>query len=310
LPNFAKYPCLPVNRIGLGCMALSGIYGPVDRREAVSIIHQALDLGIHHFDTAELYGPYSNEELLAEALHSLRSSVQIATKFGYVINLGRIAGLDSRPSAVRRSVDSSLRRLKRDRIDLLYQHRVDPNVPIEETVGAMADLVAEGKVKGLGLCCVDSAALTRAQAIHSIAAVQNEYSLIQRDPETTLLPGLNEDDTAVVAYSPLGRGILSGRAKAHSDMGPGDYRASDVRFSATHLRTISSRLAPLWDIAHRRRIDPAPIALAWLLKRRPNIVIIPGAKSAAQMKTNLQAVAIELSAEECECLDRVGELRH
>ena len=200
-------------RIGLGCMALTGIYGPIGRGKAIAVIRRAFDLGVDHYDTAELYGPYINEELLADALGPRSREVRIATKFGYRLEGGRIAGLDSSPHAIRRAVEGSLRRLRRERIDLLYQHRPDPHIPVEDVVGTMSKLVKEGKVADLGLCATDHATLERARAIHPIAAVQNSYSLIDREAEAGVLPALSDHRTAFVAYSPLARGILAGAAR-------------------------------------------------------------------------------------------------
>lgn len=289
-------------------MALTGIYGQIERGDAIAVIHRAIDLGIDHFDTAELYGPYANEELLAEALGSRRSEVRIATKFGYKLENRRIAGLDSKPSSIRRAVEGSLRRLRRERIDLLYQHRVDPNVPIEDVVGTMADLVTEGKAAALGLSAINGATLERAQTVHAITAVQNEYSLIQRLTETELLPALDGQAIALVAFSPLGRGILCGRVAVASDRDPADYRISDARFAADRLSTINTRLQPLWDIAQQREVPPAVIALAWLLAKSPKVSVIPGAKSPTQIATSMQAAAFRLSAEECERLDAVNAI--
>jgi aryl-alcohol dehydrogenase-like predicted oxidoreductase len=293
-------------RIGLGCMALTGIYGRIERRDAAAVVHRALDLGIDHFDTAELYGPYVNEELLAEALGSRSAHVRIATKFGYKLVDGRIAGLDSRPATIRRAVEGSLRRLRRDRIDLLYQHRIDPDVPIEEVVGTMADLISEGKVAALGLSAIDSATLERAQGIHAISAVQNEYSLIQRQPEADLLSVLDSQAITLVAFSPLARGVLCGNVVAASDRDAADYRKSDARFAADRLSATETRLQPLWDIAKNREVTPATVALAWLLAKSPQVLVIPGARSPGQIAASIRAVALRLSAAEQERLDTIG----
>lgn len=293
-------------RIGLGCMALTGIYGRVERSDAIDVIHRALDLGINHFDTAELYGPYANEELLAEALGSRRLDVQVATKFGYKLEGARIVGLDSRPSSIRRAVEGSLRRLRLERIDLLYQHRVDPNVPIEDVIGTMADLVTEGKVAALGLSAIDDAMLKRAQTVHAIAAVQNEYSLIQRQAEVALLPTLERQTTSFVAFSPLGRGIISGNLVASSDRDPADYRLSDVRFAPDRSSTIVTQLQPLWKIAQQREVPPAVVALAWLLAKSPKVSVIPGARSPNQVGISMQAAVFRLSTEEYEHLDGIN----
>lgn len=287
-------------------MALTGIYGRIERRDAIAVIHRALDLGIDHFDTAELYGPYVNEELLAEALGPRRPEVQIATKFGYKLENGRIVGLDSRPSSIRRAVEGSLRRLRRERIDLLYQHRVDPNVLIEDVVGTMADLVTEGKVAALGLSAIDGATLERAQTVHAIVAVQNEYSLIQRQAEVSLLPALDGQATTLVAFSPLGRGIICGNLVGLSDRDPADYRISDARFAPDRSSTIVTQLQPLWKIAQQREVPPAVVALAWLLAKSPKVSVIPGARSPIQIGISMQAAVFRLSAEEYEHLDSIN----
>jgi aryl-alcohol dehydrogenase-like predicted oxidoreductase len=286
-------------------MALTGIYGPVSREAAIKLVRRALDLGVSHFDTAELYGPYVNEELLAEALGPSRSKVEIATKFGYRLENGKIVGLDSTPRAIRHAVEGSLRRLRRDYIDVLYQHRLDPTVPIEDVVGTMSDLVNEGKVLALGLCAVDWLVLERARAIHPIAFVQNEYSLIQRSPEGDLLPRLRGTTIEFVCYSPLGRGILAGNAEAWSRREPTDYRRSDTRFAPDKLATLRTRLTPLWQIAQRQAVPPATVALAWLLSKGPTVRVIPGARSEAQLKASTRALDFALTGDELANLNRI-----
>ena len=293
-------------RIGLGCMALTGIYGRIERAEAIAVIRRALELGIDHFDTAELYGPYTNEELLAEALGAQRVNVRIATKFGYKLKDGRIVGLDSRPATIRRAVEGSLLRLRRERIDLLYQHRVDPAVPIEDVVGTMAVLVSEGKVAALGLSAIDGATLCRAQAIHTISAVQNEYSLICRQPEVDIFPALRDSAMSLVAFSPLSRGILCGNAAADSEREPADYRIKDARFTMDALSAMTTRLQPLWDIALQHETLPAVVALAWLLAKHQKISVIPGAKSPVQIANSMLAAGLLLSAAELAQLDAIN----
>jgi aryl-alcohol dehydrogenase-like predicted oxidoreductase len=258
-------------------MALTGIYGHIARDVAVEIIRQALDMGVTHFDTAELYGPFVNEELLADALGSHRARVEVATKFGYRLEAGKIAGLDSRPQSIRSAVEGSLRRLRRDYIDVLYQHRPDPNVAVEEVVGTMADLVREGKVLGLGLSATDTKTVQRASAVHRISFVQNEYSLIQREPEKGLLTYLNDQSIEFVCYSPLGRGILVRIPDVETKRSSTDYRAKDPRFEPGRLAEISRALDPLWDLAAAHSVAPAAVALAWLLAKSPTIRVIPGA---------------------------------
>jgi aryl-alcohol dehydrogenase-like predicted oxidoreductase len=291
-------------RIGLGCMALTGTYGPVSRDAAIGIIRRALDLGVVHFDTAELYGPYLNEELLSDALGHERMGVEIATKFGYRIQDGKIAGLDSRPHSIRSAVEGSLRRLRRDHVDILYQHRPDPKVPIEDVVGTMSELVREGKVRTLGLSSTDLPTLGRASAVNPISFVQNEFSLIQRDPEKALLPGLLRSPVEFVCYSPLGRGILA--SKSVKVRSPTDYRGKDVRFQPDRLAELTDRLAPLWHIAASRSIPPSTIALAWLLSKTPMIRVIPGARSMEQLEANVRSHDIALTADEMAALNLIG----
>lgn len=299
-------PCGP-KRVGLGCMALTGIYGHIARDVAVEIIRQALDMGVTHFDTAELYGPFVNEELLADALGSHRARVEVATKFGYLLEAGKIVGLDSRPQSIRSAVEGSLRRLRRDYIDVLYQHRPDPNVAVEEVVGTMSDLVKEGKVLGLGLSATDTDTVQRASAVHRISFVQNEYSLIQREPEKGLLTYLNDQSIEFVCYSPLGRGILGRIPDVKTKRSSTDYRAKDPRFEPGRLAEISRALDPLWDLAAAHSVAPAAVALAWLLAKSPTIRVIPGATSIEQLKTNVGGAKIVLSSEEMAALDKLDK---
>lgn len=295
----------PRRRIGLGCMALTGIYGPITREDAVAVIRRAFDLGIDHYDTAELYGPYTNEELLADALGPGRLDVCIATKFGYRLNGDRIAGLDSSREAIRRSVEGSLRRLRRERIDLLYQHRPDPRIPVEDVVGTMADLVNEGKVAEIGLSAIGSATLDRARAIHPIAAIQNGYSLIERAAETDVMPALNDHRTAFVAYSPLARGVLAGSAMPAERRPASDYRKSDGRLSVAGLSALKSALSPLWQAADRHNVSPAAIAIAWVLSKGPGMHVIPGARSPKQLTGTLLGAEIVLNEDELLELDKI-----
>lgn len=300
----ARHP----ERIGLGCMALTGIYGHIAREVAIEIIWQALDMGVTHFDTAELYGPFVNEELLTDALGARRNTVEIATKFGYRLEAGKVAGLDSRPASIRSAVEGSLRRLRRDFVDVLYQHRPDPNVPLEDVVGTMSDLVKEGKVLSLGLSATDTEMLQRASTVHRISFVQNEYSLIQREPEKGLLPYLSDKSIRFACYSPLGRGILGRILDVETKRLPGDYRAKDPRFEPRRLTEIRQSLDPLWRVAAAHSIAPAAVALAWLLAKSPNIRVIPGATSVEQLKTNVGAAEIVLSSEEMAVLDRLDTI--
>jgi aryl-alcohol dehydrogenase-like predicted oxidoreductase len=287
-------------------MALTGIYGHITRDAALEIIWQALDMGVTHFDTAELYGPFVNEELLADALGSHRTRVEIATKFGYQLEAGRIVGLDSRPRSIRSAVEGSLRRLRREYVDALYQHRPDPDVPVEEVVGTMSDLVKEGKVLSLGLSAADTETLQRSSVVHRISFVQNEYSLIQREPEKGLLAYLRETCTEFVCYSPLGRGILGRIPDVETKRSPTDYRAKDPRFEPRRLAEISRTLDPLWRVAAVHSVAPAAVALAWLLAKSSTIRVIPGATSVEQLKTNVRAAKIVLCSEEMAELDKLA----
>lgn len=294
-----------MHRVGLGCMAFTGIYGPISRSRAIRIIQRALDLGVTHFDTAELYGPYLNEELLAEALGPAEASVEIATKFGYRLQGGKIVGLDSTPPSIRSAVEGSLRRLRRDHVDVLYQHRPDPSVPIEDVVGTMSDLVNEGKVLSLGLSATDPKSLQRARAVHPISFIQNEFSLIQRDPERDLLRTAAETSSAFVCYSPLGRGILAGGMETRKQHPTSDYRTKDVRFQPGRLAEITDLLSPLWKISADRGTSSAAISLAWLLSKAPSVRVIPGATSEEQLDANLHSCAITLTTEEVQVLDQI-----
>lgn len=279
-------------------MALTGIYGPVKRDEAIAVIRRAFDLGINHYDTAELYGPYVNEELLAEALGPRSREVCIATKFGYRLEDGKVAGLDSSRLAIRHSVEGSLRRLRRERVDLLYQHRPDPRVPVEDVIGTLCELVKEGKVAHLGLSATDSATLQRARQIHPIAAIQNSFSLIDRSAEADILPALGDRQTLFVAYSPLARGILASDAASVEDRQLTDYRRSDPRFSQAGLASLKDALIPLLATARRHSTPPAAIALAWVLSKNPDMHVIPGAKSIDQLAVAIRATEIALSEDD------------
>ena len=294
------------SRLGLGCMALTGLFGRVDRRTAIKTIHCALELGIRHFDTAELYCPYVNEETLAEALGSQSGRTTVATKVGYRLVGGKIAGLDSRPQSLRRAIEGSLTRLRRDRIDLVYQHRQDPDVPVEEVIGTLIQLQAEGKIGGIGLSAIDNMTFARAGVVSAITAVQNEYSLLHRESELNLLAKVVDSHTAFVAYSPLARGLLSGTVRSWSQQDNDDYRRSDKRFSPDQLAITMDRVAALHQIAADRQVAPPVVALSWLLNRSSDLAVIPGCKSPAQISMAMEAVQFELSADESERLDAIG----
>lgn len=294
-------------RQGLGCMALSGLFGPVEPATAIATLYRALDEGVRHFDTAELYGPYANEILVADALSTRRETVSIATKVGYRLIEGRMAGLDGRPEALRRAVEGSLRRLGRERLDLLYLHRVDPGVPIEESVGALEGLRVEGKVGALGLSSVDRTTLDRASAIADISVVQNEQSLLERNngPEAVLAPG---STTTFVAYSPLARGLLTGPVVAGPVRDERDYRRSDPRLAPDRLAALYSSIAPLMEIAEARGVKPAAIALAWLLRRAPHSALVVGCRTPEQVTSMIRAGTLQLKAEEVASLDGIVSL--
>ena len=288
-------------------MALSGLFGPVEPATAIATLYRALDEGVRHFDTAELYGPYANEILVADALSTRRETVSIATKVGYRLIEGRMAGLDGRPEALRRAVEGSLRRLGRERLDLLYLHRVDPGVPIEESVGALEGLRVEGKVGALGLSSVDRTTLDRASAIADISVVQNEQSLLERNngPEAVLAPG---STTTFVAYSPLARGLLTGPVVAGPVRDERDYRRSDPRLAPDRLAALYSSIAPLMEIAEARGVKPAAIALAWLLRRAPHSALVVGCRTPEQVTSMIRAGTLQLKAEEVASLDGIVSL--
>jgi aryl-alcohol dehydrogenase-like predicted oxidoreductase len=297
---------LDVSRIGLGTMAMSGYYLDPSSSEAESIrtIQRALDLGVTFFDTAEIYGPFVNEELLGRALKERREDVVVATKFGLVSHTGGGPGvLDSSPANIRTAVEGSLKRLGTDRIDLYYQHRVDPNTPIEDTVGALAELVAEGKVLHIGLSEAGPETIRRAHAVHPIAALQTEYSLWTRDPEAELLPLLRELGIGFVPYSPLGHGFLTGTIRSPEQLNDDDWRKTNPRFTAGNFEHNLRIVDGVAAVASELDATPAQVALAWLLAQGDDIAPIPGTKRVARVAENTAADAIELSAEHIQCLD-------
>jgi aryl-alcohol dehydrogenase-like predicted oxidoreductase len=292
---------LDVSRIGLGTMAMSGYYLDPSSSDGESIrtIHRALDLGVTHIDTAEIYGPYTNEELVGRALEGRRDRVVVATKFGFVSHAGGGPGvLDSGPANIRTAVEGSLRRLGTDRIDLYYQHRVDPNTPIEDTVGALAELVAEGKVLHLGLSEAAPETIRRAQAVHPIAALQTEYSLWTRDPEAELLPLLRELGIGFVPYSPLGHGFLTGTIRSPEDLADDDWRKNNPRFTEGNLEKNLRIVDEVKAVASELDATPAQVALAWLLAQGDDIAPIPGTKRVSRVEENSAADDIELNAEQ------------
>ncbi|ANL26184.1 aldo/keto reductase protein [Rhizobium phaseoli] len=300
---------LTVSAVGLGCMGMSFAYGASDDAESIRTLNRAVDLGVTFFDTAEVYGPFTNEILLGKALKPHRDRVVIATKFGFKIDTSQtgasaIAGVDSRPEHVRAVAEASLKRLGIETIDLLYQHRVDPNVPIEETVGVMAELVREGKVRALGLSEAGSATIRRAHAVHPIAALQSEYSLWTRDPEEDVLATCRELGIGFVPYSPLGRGFLTGAIRKADDLAADDFRRQVPRFQAENFDANAALVATLERLAAEKGVTAAQLALAWVLSQGDDIVPIPGARKLHHLEQNAAAADISLSAAE---LRQLGE---
>ena len=300
-------PEFEVSALGVGCMPMAGIgrgmYGEADDAESLRTIARAIDLGVTLFDTAEIYGPLRNEELLGEAIRGRRDRVVIATKFGFRYDESGMTGVDSTPDNVRRACEGSLRRLGVETIDLLYQHRVDPNVPIEETVGAMGELVREGKVRHLGLSEAGADTIRRAAATHPIAALQSEYSLWERDVEDDVLPVCRELGIGFVPYSPLGRGFLTGQIKSRDDLPEGDYRRNDPRYSEENFAANLAMVEVVKEVAAAHDASPAQVALAWLLAQGEDIVPIPGFKRRGTLEDSVRAAELELSTDDLARLD-------
>ena len=292
---------LEVSALGLGCMGMSVSYGPpADKQEMISLLRAAVDRGITFFDTAEVYGPFTNEELVGEALSPLRAQVVIATKFGFKIDAKerRQVGLDSRPEHIKQVAEGSLKRLKIDAIDLFYQHRVDPNVPIEDVAGAVKDLIQQGKVKHFGLSEAGVQTIRRAHTVQPVTAVQSEYSLWFRDPEKEVLPTLEQLGIGFVPYSPLGRGFLTGKINENTTFDISDFRNTLPRFTPEARKANQALVDLLGKIAQRKKATPAQMALAWLLAQKPWIVPIPGTTKLKRLEENIGAVAIELTSDD------------
>ncbi|WP_426303218.1 aldo/keto reductase [Arthrobacter sp. R-11] len=300
---------LEVSAIGLGAMGMSQSYGPNpgDRDEMIAVLRSAVAEGVTLFDTAEVYGPYVNEELVGEALEPIRDQVVIATKFGWDIRDGRMVGLDSRPEQIRRVADESLRRLRTDVIDLFYQHRVDPEVHIEDVAGAVGELIAEGKVKHFGLSEASATTIRRAHAVQPVAAVQSEYSLWTRDPEAEVLPVLAELGIGFVPFSPLGKGFLTGTVNSGTTFTDGDIRNRVPRFEAENLAANQRLVDHVKALAEAKGATPGQIALAWLLAQQPWIVPIPGTRRAERIRENAAAAQLTLSADERADLDSLAQ---
>ena len=304
----AKLERLEVSRIGLGTMGMSTAYtgAGLDDAESVRTIHRALELGVTLIDTAEIYGPYVNEELVGQAIKGRRDQVALATKFGMVSHAGAGPGtLDSTPANIRTALEGSLKRLGTDHVDLYYQHRVDPNTPIEDTVGALAELVTEGKIGHIGLSEAGPDTIRRAHVVHPVTALQSEYSLWTRDPEARTLPVLRELGIGFVAYSPLGRGFLTGTVRSIDDLAETDFRRTNPRFVGENFERNLNSAAEVQSIADEVGCTPAQVSLAWLLAQGNDIVPIPGTKKVARVQENVAADGIELSPDQ---LDRLGKL--
>lgn len=300
---------LQVSAVGLGAMGMSQSYGPNpgSREDMIGVLRGAVERGVTFVDTAEVYGPYVNEELVGEALEPLRDDVVIATKFGWRIEGGRMLGTDSRPEQIRRVADASLQRLRTDRLDLFYQHRVDPDVPIEDVAGAVGELVQAGKVRHLGLSEAGAATIRRAHAVHPVTAVQSEYSLWTRDPEAEVLPALAELGIGFVPFSPLGKGFLTGTVDGATTFAEGDIRHRVPRFEADNLAANHALVEHVRALGDRVGATPGQVALAWLLAQQPWVVPIPGTRRIERVEENAGATAVALSADDVADLDALAE---
>ncbi len=298
---------LEVSALGLGCMGMSFGYGPAsDKSEMIALMRHAVDQGVTFFDTAEVYGPFTNEVLVGEALKPVRDKVVIATKFGFNIADGKQAGLDSRPEHIKEVADASLKRLGIEYIDLFYQHRVDPNIPIEDVAGAVKELIEVGKVKYFGLSEPGAGTIRKAHAVQPVAAVQNEYSLWWRKPEKEVIPTLEELGIGLVPYSPLGKGYLTGKFDENTQYDPNDFRNILPRFTPEARKANQAVVVLLGEIAKRKNATPAQIALAWILAQKPWIVPIPGTRKQERLDENLGAVGVELSTDDLREIDEAA----
>lgn len=295
---------LEVSAVGLGCMGMSFGYGPaMDKQEGISLIRGAVERGVTFFDTAEVYGPFTNEELVGEALAPFRKQVAIATKFGFKIENGKQGGLDSRPAHIKEVAEASLKRLKTDVIDLFYQHRVDPEVPIEDVAGAVKDLIQQGKVKHFGLSEAGVKTIRRAHAVQPVAALQSEYSLWFREPEAEVIPTLEELGIGFVPFSPLGKGFLTGKISEDTQFDKADFRNIVPRFTAENRKANQAMVDLIGKFAQQKKATPAQIALAWLLAQKPWIVPIPGTTKLHRLEENLGGAAVELAREDLRQLE-------
>ena len=298
---------LEVSAIGLGCMGMTFSYYPFpEKGDAINLIHKAVEQGVNFFDTAEVYGPYTNEELLGEALVPYKGKVVIATKFGFNIQDGKMIGVNSKPEQIKKAVEGSLRRLKVDAIDLLYQHRVDPNVPIEDVAGAVKDLIKEGKVKYFGLSEAGSQTIRKAHAVHPVSALQSEYSLWTRQHEEEIIPAIEELGVGLVAFSPLGKGFLTGKIDESTKFQQGDFRNTLPRFTEEARKANTALLDMINVFANQKNATPAQIALAWVLAQKQWIVPIPGTTKLTRLKENIGASTVEFTAEELKQIDEAS----